>query len=133
MAFGGYLIRVGNYELPLTVIREQGYSAKVSTLDEDSYTDNFGVLNRTVIQKIPQVQVELVEMDSDQFDGIMHNMRNNFSDQMERKAMVSVWVPEYGSYVSQNMYLSDMDIKIKEIKRKLVYESITLKFNGYGE
>lgn len=138
MALGylGYLVKVGNYTIPMDYINIEGYSAKVNTLDEDSYTDNNGVLQRTVIQHIPIVQVELVELDHLEFGGIMQAFRNNYSVDAERRATVSVWVPEYGDYVVQDMYLSDPEIAIKEIDAFtgiITYKPITLKFNGYGE
>lgn len=132
--FGGYLLRSGNYTLPMEHMNIEGYSAKVNTLDEDSYTDNFGVLNRTVIQRIPIVQVELLPMTDAEFDAIMNGLRSNYIVNDERKSRVSAWVPEYGAYVEQDMYISDPEIAIQEVRgNSLIYKSVTLKFNGYGE
>lgn len=133
MIFEGYLVKVGSFEIPLEYVSIEGYSAKVNTLDEDSYTDNFGVLNRTVIQRIPIVQIETTELTQAELDDLLGAFRANYSVDAERKATVTAWVPEYGDYVVQDMYLSDPEIAIKEIRDgQIFYKPVTLKFNGYG-
>lgn len=132
MAFGNYLIKIGDYVLPLNKIEYGSYSAKVNVLDDDPYNDTDGILHRDVIIAIPIVQVTLQEMTSDEFDVIMGNISDNYVVSEERKALVSAWIPEWGRYESQYMYISDMDIKISHIDTKVHYESIELKFNSYG-
>ncbi len=118
----------------MALLNAEGYQAKVNTLDEDSYTDNFGILHRTVIQKIPIVQAVTQELTEAELSGIMSNLRAQYTNDQERKATVTAWIPEYGAYVTQGMYLSDPEITIKEVKDgKLIYKPLTLKFNGYGE
>ena len=134
MAFDGYLIKVGSYILPNKYIQEKTYSAKVNTIDEDSYNDNNGILHRNVIQKIPIVKANTVSLSQAEVDAIMSSFRSNYSVANERKASVSVWIPELGKYVTQDMYLSDIDFVIDVIKDGVpMYEPFELRFNGYGE
>lgn len=134
--FGGYLIKAGDFTVPMEYINEKGYSAPVNTIDEDSYTDNFGVLNRTVINKIPIVTVSFIEMNDEELDVIMSGFRRNYLVPDERKLRVSLWVPEYRDYVEQDMFIKDPDFPINNIdleKNVINYDAFSLKFEGYGE
>lgn len=132
--FQGYFIKVGDYILPMEVLSVEGYHAKPTTLDEDSYTDNFGRLHRTVLQKIPIVEATTLEISEEEASAIFRNIRSQFTNELENKAVVTAWIPFYGDYVTQDMYMSDPDITAKEVKKgKLYYKAVTFKFNGYGE
>lgn len=135
MAFQGYFVKVGNYEFPTRLINAESYQAKVNTLDQDSYTDDFGTLHRTVVQAIPIVSFQTVDWTQTEVDVVMNAFRSQFiGDKRERKALVSAWVPEYGNYVQQYMYMSDPDFSVDYTDGKNVYyEGTTLKFNSYGE
>ena len=133
MAFEGYLIKVGEFIIPNNLLQEKSYSAKVNTIDEDSYNDNFGILHRNVIQKIPIVKVNTCEMTQAELEVLMSGIDANLSNSDEQKASVSVWVPRWRRYVTQDMYLSDIDFVIDTIKDGIPqYASFELRFNGYG-
>lgn len=134
--FNGYLIRVGNYEVPLRLVQAETYDAKVNTLDEDSEQDNFGVLHRNVIQRIPIVQFETIAMTENELNDFMDSCRAEYDIEEERKALCSVWVPEFGRYAEMDMYMSDPSIKIDHIDmatNTVYYMPFTVRFNGYGE
>lgn len=134
--FRGFLAKIGDYEIPLNLIQAESFSADVKTLDEDSETDNFGVLHRTVIQRIPIAQFETIAMTEDQLNEFMDNCRVEYEDSDERRAYCSVWVAEYGQYISMDMYMSDMQIKIDHVDtatNTVYYAPFTVKLNGYGE
>lgn len=134
MAFENYLVKVGTYSIPLKYVKEKSYKAKVNTLDLDSHNDANGILHRTVIQKIPVVTIQTLELTESEWNAIWRGMSQNFSIADERRASVSVWVPEWGRYVTQDMYLSDMEITIQEIVNGTIkYNSIQLSWKGYGE
>jgi hypothetical protein len=129
----GYLIRVGSFTLPLEKMEYESYNGKVNSLDEDPYNDTEGNLHRNVIAQIPTVSCTIQEMEQPEFDAIMNAMRANYVVPEERKALVSAWVPEYGDYVEQYMYLQDPDIKIKCIDEYPIYKPVEFKFYSYGE
>lgn len=132
--YQGYLIKVGDFVIPLEFVKEKTYKAKVNTIDEDAYNDNTGYLHRTVIQKIPTVSIETLALNQDEVDMIFNGCRNAYISPKERKAIMSVWVPEFGKYVSQEMYLNDPELTISDIDEGVInYEPFTLTFKGYGE
>ena len=49
MAYSGYLIKVGTFTIPLSIIRAETYSAYESTTDLDSYVDGNGELHRNAL------------------------------------------------------------------------------------
>ena len=55
MAFQGYLIKVGNYPIPLTYMKLESYkSAPDQRQDLDSFRDADGYLHRTVLPQGPE-------------------------------------------------------------------------------
>lgn len=136
MSFGGFLMKAGDFTVPMEFINVKGYSAPVKTIDEDSYTNNFGVLDRTVLNTIPFATIEFSSMTDAELDAIMSGFRRNYIVDAERKLRVTLWVPEYGGYVNQDMFIKDPNFPIKEIdleKNEITYESFSLTFEGYGE
>lgn len=132
--FNGYLIKFGNYTIPLKYIQEKTYSAKVNTLDLDPFNDADGILNREVIQRIPKVTFTTMPLKESDWNTIMSNLENQYDVAEERKANCIVYVPEWRNYKSMDMYISDMDIVIDEIIDGVVYfEPIQLTLTGYGE
>ena len=64
----------------------------------------------------------------------MGNIRSNYTIPLERKAMVSAYVPEINDYVTQEMYMSDPQFKIKRIDDAtdtVYYEPVRIAFIGY--
>lgn len=134
MAFNGYLIKIGSYSFPLEYMEEKSYSAKVNTLDLDPYNDTDGVLHRNVIQRVPKVTFKTMPMNNIKFDEIMGNIIANYKIEKERKATMDVYVPEWGRYERQDMYISDMDIAIDYINGNTVeYSAITFTMTSYGK
>lgn len=61
MAYSGYLIKVGNYTIPLSIIRAETYSPYKSVTDLDSYVDANGYLHRNALEHIAnKVEFETV-------------------------------------------------------------------------
>lgn len=132
--FNGYLIKFGSYRIPLNVMQEKSYSAKVNTLDLDPFNDADGILNREVIQRIPKVTFTTMPLTEPEFDTLMSNIESQYSVPAERKANVSVYVLEWRRYVSMDMYISDPDIVIDEIKDGVIHlQPIQFTLTGYGE
>ena len=131
--YQGYLVKVGNFIIPMRFMIEKSYNAKVNTLDQDAYNDADGVLQRNVIQQIPKVSFKTLPWTNVDAGFLMSNCRQNFSNQKERKATVSVWVPEYDDYVTQEMYMSDPEFVIGHIDGNTIhYESTQFTFTAYG-
>lgn len=135
MAYNGYLVKVGNYIFPSNYIIMKTYKASYKIQDLDPYRDANGVLHRNALQHVPptcEFQVKY-GLTNSEYDVIMNNIRANFTKPQERKAVVSVFVPELGGYVESDMYMPDPEITIvrQEDSSTLIYDTITFKFIGY--
>lgn len=137
MAFAGYLFRVGSYEVDGTrYINWSKYNVTRNVQDLDSYRDANGVLHRNALDHVPlkiefETRDNLTNADMATFFG---NIRSNYINETERKALVTLYVPEYDEYVTQEMYMSDPQFKIKRIEpvtNIIHYESVRVAFIGY--
>lgn len=137
MAFAGYLLKVGNYEIDGTYyINYDKYNVTRNIQDLDSYRDANGVLHRNALSHVPikiefETRENLTNTDVATFFG---NISSNYINEAERKATVTAYVPETDSYVTQDMYMSDPQFKIKKIEpgtNVIKYESIRVAFIGY--
>lgn len=134
MAFQNYFIKVGNYEIPLRYMQEDTYSATKNIQDTDPYYDGDGELHREVLDHIPyKAEFETVPMLTEsEFDNLMGNIEANFSVAKERKASVTIYVPELRDYITQNMYIPNFTPKVRCIlNRELRYNALRLAFVGY--
>ena len=135
MAYNGYLIKIGNYKMPLSMIAADSYSATNYGQDLDSYRDNDGGLHRTALAKqAPKVEFETRNMlDDRQMSEIMLNIRNNYTDAVEKKASVEVYVPELDKYITSDMYMADFSPQMYFAdENKIQYQSTRMAWISYG-
>ena len=137
MAFAGYLLKVGDYEIDGTYyINWAKYNVTRNIQDLDSYRDANGVLHRNALDHVPlkvefETRENLTNTDVANFFGAI---RANYTLASERKAMVTAYVPELDDYITQEMYMADPQFKMKRIEdstNTIKYESIRVAFIGY--
>ena len=136
MGFSGYLLKVGNYEIDgYKYINYADYNVTWNSQDLDSYRDANGVLHRNALShRVAKVEFELREgLTNDEVATFMGNISSNYTNAVERKASVKVFVPELNDYVTQDMYMSDPQFKIRRIDKNNVirYEKTRIAFIGY--
>ena len=134
MAYQGYLIRVGSYTIPLSLIRAETYTVFMSITDLDSYVDANGLLHRNALDHIAnKVEFETVPLlDNTQFADLMNNLYANITIQKERKASVTLYIPEKDAYVTQDMYMPDIKPTLYYADdSKIQYNQVRLAFIGY--
>lgn len=134
MAFNGFLITVGDFTIPTDIINVESYNASRNVQDLDSYRDADGVLHREALEHtIEKVEFETVpNMTDTEVSELFSNIRNNYIEQKERRAIVTVYDPETDSYVTQDMYLANPTFPMKFILNgRLYYNSIRLSFTAY--
>lgn len=134
MAYSGYLIKVGTFTIPLSIIRAETYSAYESTTDLDSYVDGNGELHRNALDhKAYKVEFETVPMLTDkEFGSLMASIRAQYTVSKEKKSLVTLYVPELDDYVSQYMYEPDITPTLYYADaNKVQYEQIRLAFISY--
>lgn len=133
MAYQGYLVKVGNYVIPKNFINAKTYVGNRNVQDIDSYRDASGKLHREAVAHVPcKAEFETQKMTSSEFAGVMGNIKGNFTNSLERKASVTVFIPEEDGYITQDMYMPDIKPTIdSEINGELLYEPVRLAFIGY--
>lgn len=134
MAFEGYLIKVGNYEISTDKFIKAGtYSPYVNMQVLDTYTDGDG------FQHIEAVDLKAFKIEFDtpamltntEFAQFMSNIRANYIEAKSRKCNVTAYIPEYDDYVTQTAYLSNFKPAIYNIDGNVIhYNSIRMAFIG---
>ena len=133
MAYSGFLLKIGKYEFPESMIALDSYSAYVNMQDVDPWTDENGELHRNPIElKALKVEFETKNMLTDkQFADIMQNLRSNFVSENGRGCYITAYIPEYDDYVTQYGYMADFQPQIYSTGGGVVrYNSIRLAFIG---
>ena len=114
MAYNGYLIKVGNYIIPLKYIAADTYQVTNYGQDLDSYQDADGLLHRTALSlQAPKVEFETRNMlNADELWDLLSHIKANYTNAVEKCANVEVFIPELNKYVTSKMYMADFSPKI---------------------
>ena len=133
MAHSGYLVKVGNFTIPMSKIKIGSYKVTYSTLDLDSYRDATGLLHRNVLShKVGKVEFNMPYVYESDFDSFMASIRGQYTDALEKKASVTIYVPELNEYITQDMYMPDMEISIlQNSPNGLILDQPRICFIGY--
>ena len=135
MAYNGYLIKIGNYTFPLSMIKAETYKATNYGQDLDSTRDVDGILHRTALSNTaPKVEFETRNMlDNTQMSSIFANIQANYTNAVEKKASVEVYVPELDKYVTSDMYMADFEPTMYYAdETKIQYTSTRMAWISYG-
>ena len=133
MAYSGFLLKIGNYEFPESMIALDSYSAYVNMQDVDPWTDENGELHRNPIDlKALKVEFDTKNMlTSTEFAKIMKNIQANYVSEKGRSCYITAYIPEYYDYVTQLGYLADFQPQIYSTGGGVVrYNSIRFAFIG---
>ena len=133
MAYSGFLLKIGNWEFPESLMAANSYSPYVNMQDVDPWTDENGELHRNPIDlKALKVEFETKNMlTSTQFAEIMRNIRANYVSEKGRSCFITAYIPEYDDYVTQYGYLADFQPQIYTTGGGIVkYNSIRFAFIG---
>ncbi len=135
MAYSGFLIKVGDYTIPADkYLRADSYSVYRNIQDLDSYRDANGVLHREALDHVPnKVEFETPAMlTNTEFADLMGSIRANYIVSKERKALVTLYIPELDAYETQEMYMPDPQPSIYSTAGGIIrYNAVRLAFIGY--
>ena len=135
MAYSGFLIKVGNYTVPFRYIEAKKYKCGIKGQDLDSYRDANGVLHREALSNV-SIKTEWEtpgDIDEKALRALMNNIRSQCSHAIEKKSLVTAWMPEIGNYVTMDCYMPDVEYQIDYADEWTVqYGSFRLAFIGYG-
>ena len=111
MAYAGYLIKIGNYTIPLSMIKADSYYAYVNMQDYEPWTDAKGYLHRDAVAlKALKVEFDTKAMlNNTEFATLIANIRAEFISGKEyaREGDITAYIPEYDTYVTQRGYMAD--------------------------
>lgn len=133
MAYSGFLLKIGDWVFPESLMAANSYSPYVNMQDVDPWTDENGELHRNPIDlKALKVEFETKNMlTSTQFAEIMQNIRANYVSEKGRSCFITAYIPEYDDYVTQYGYLADFQPQIYTTGGGIVkYNSIRFAFIG---
>lgn len=137
MAYAGYLVKVGSYTIPLSFIKAESYKVTHLIQDLDSYRDANGILHRNALSHVPdKVEFECVPMlTNTEINAVVSAINAQIAatgSSAERKAQVTVYVPELDGYVTQDMYMPDAEYNMYYADASIIkYNSVRLAFIGY--
>ena len=133
--YNGYLIKVGTYVIPHKYIQAESYKVTRNSQDLDSYRDANGYLHREALDNfVPKVEFNVRPMlTNTEFALLMENIRSQYINEVERRVVAEVFVPEVNDYVTQDMYLSDFTPEMYFAdSMKIIYKTFRMAFIGYG-
>mgnify|MGYP004662135497 FL=1 len=135
MAYSGFLIKVDDYIIPFRYIEAKKYKCGIKGQDLDSYRDANGILHREALVNVA-IKVEWEtpgDIEESTLRPLMDGIRSKYSNKVEKKALVTAFMPEIGGYVSMDCYMPDVEYTIDYADEKTVkYSSFRLAFIGYG-
>ena len=132
--YSGFLLKIGNWEFPMDLMKADSYSPYVNMQDVDPWTDENGVLHRNPLDlKVAKVELETKAMltNTQFYNKIMKNIQANYVSEKGRTCYITAYIPEYDDYVTQFAYLSDFTPRIYSSAGGILkYNSIRLAFIG---
>ena len=135
MAYSGFLIKVGDYTVPFRYIEASKYKTGVKGQDLDPYRDANGILHREALSNV-SIKTEWEtpnDMEESDVRDLMDNIRAQYTNQTEKKALVTAFMPETGNYVTMECYAPDIEYTIDNADKDTIkYASFRLAFIGYG-
>lgn len=135
MAYKGYLIKVGNYKIPLSMIKAESYKATNYSQDLDSYTSIDGELHRNALElQAPKVEFETRNLLTNlEMTALLNGIQANYTVPLEKKASVEVYVPELDKYIVNDMYMADFSPTMYFADATMIkYLSTRMAFISYG-
>lgn len=134
MAYSGFLIRAGEYQIPIEYISCQTYKVTRSVQDLNSYRDSNGELHREALEHtLEKVEFETVpRLYGDEMEKLIKGISDNYIIPGERKVLATVFIPELNDYVTREMYVPDIQFTIDDAtSTDIWYGSSKISFIAY--
>lgn len=134
MAYSGFLVKVGDYTIPHNWIRAETYSITKNGQDLDSYRDANGVLHREALEHwVAKAEFETPPLKTNtEVVQFMSSISSQYISAVEKKAIVTLYIPEMDEYVTQEMYVPDIQFPIYQVDGNIVkYNQFRVAFIGY--
>lgn len=133
--FSGYILKIGDFIFPMKYIVEDSLQITKTVQDLDSYRDSNGVLHRNALEHwVADITFDVVPfLTGEELASLMGSIRRNYIIAAERRVNVTVFIPEENDYITQEMYMPDIQIPVfsAESNGKILYQSFSMEFIGY--
>ena len=133
MAYSGWLLKIGDYTVPNSIMKAESYSPYVNMQDLDPWTDTNGFAHRNAVNlKALKVEFETKAALTDkEFEAFITNIKNQFIKKDGRECYITASIPEQCGYVTQYGYMADFQPTIYSTSDGVVrYNPIRLAFIG---
>ena len=133
MAYAGYLLKIGNFTIPTSIIKADSYYAYVNMQDYEPWTDAKGYLHRDVVDlKALKVEFETKAMlTNTEFASLMSSIKAQFTKATARECNITAYIPELDDYVTQKGYMADFKPQMYFAdQNKIQYDPVRLAFIG---
>jgi hypothetical protein len=133
MAYAGYLLKIGNFTIPTSIIKADSYYAYVNMQDYEPWTDAKGYLHRDVVDlKALKVEFETKAMlTNTEFASLMSSIKAQFTKATARECNITAYIPELDDYVTQKGYMADFKPQIYFADaNKIQYDPVRFAFIG---
>ena len=133
MAYAGYLLKIGNFTIPTSIIKADSYYAYVNMQDYEPWTDAKGYLHRDVVDlKALKVEFETKAMlTNTEFASLMSSIKAQFTKATARECNITAYIPELDDYVTQKGYMADFKPQMYFADaNKIQYDPVRLAFIG---
>lgn len=133
MAYAGYLLKIGNFTIPTSIIKADSYYAYVNMQDYEPWTDAKGYLHRDVVDlKALKVEFETKAMlTNTEFASLMSSIKAQFTKAAARECNITAYIPELDDYVTQKGYMADFKPQMYFAdQNKIQYDPVRFAFIG---
>lgn len=134
MASKTYLVKVGDYQIPLKYMSLESYNATYSTSDLDSTRMADGTLKRTPLDhRVLKVEFTTPVGYLSDIEILLKAIRDRYvGNKIEKKVTVSAYVPEMCDYITQECYVPDITVTILENNSvDFIVDRVRIAFIGY--
>ena len=130
----GFLLKVGSSEIPNVYISKGTYKSSCDKIIAGSHQDANGVDHFDVLKNRKlNVELKISDCSEDTYQSLINLIRSNFINVYEENVILTAYVPKLGAHVVQECVFEDASPNIYAIVNgKIIYQDITLKFNGKG-
>lgn len=133
MAYAGYLLKIGDFTIPTSIIKADSYYAYVNMQDYEPWTDAKGYLHRDVVDlKALKVEFETKAMlTNTEFASLMSSIKAQFTKATARECNITAYIPELDDYVTQKGYMADFKPQMYFAdQNKIQYDPVRFAFIG---
>lgn len=133
MAYAGYLLKIGNFTIPTSIIKADSYYAYVNMQDYEPWTDAKGYLHRDVVDlKALKVEFETKAMlTNTEFASLMSSIKAQYTKATARECNITAYIPELDDYVTQKGYMADFKPQMYFAdQNKIQYDPVRFAFIG---